>query len=250
MPLFHHAPWSRTRQLRAADVVWSDVAGKVLHLDFSDVTTLFQDATMLVAITTDGQEILGVNDLSSSNYDLTGLATAGPLYKTNIQNGKSVARFDGSNDTLSKVTGVASHSLPVWMFIVCASDDVTGVANHQLLGDDGNQGLLLTDAGSTNRWRINFGTALTSAVNITAGFHLLTGKGFGTGGSLIRVDRVEEVVGSANTGPFDTDIFLGANNAGNNPWDGDIGEVLIYDADLTDAERAAIEAYLMTKWGL
>jgi hypothetical protein len=40
------------------------------------------------------------------------------------------------------------------------------------------------------------------------------------------------------------------SNAGADGWDGEIGEIIIYNRQLSESERAQIEGYLRSKWGL
>ncbi len=47
-----------------------------------------------------------------------------------------------------------------------------------------------------------------------------------------------------------TDGILGAGYAFNNPFHGDIGEVLIFNSALSDAQRLAVDSYLQNKWGI
>ncbi len=43
--------------------------------------------------------------------------------------------------------------------------------------------------------------------------------------------------------------YVGADHNGANPWEGFIGEVLIYDGYLDDADMATVNGYLDAKWG-
>ncbi len=47
-----------------------------------------------------------------------------------------------------------------------------------------------------------------------------------------------------------TSGILGAGFNNSAPFNGDVGEVLIFNTALSDAQRAAVEAYLQTKWGI
>src|SRR3989304_2387171 len=74
----------------------------VLWLDFSDTSTLFTDSSGTIPVTADGDVIGYAADLSGNgNHATQGTLANKPLYKTGIQNGLSVARFDGSDRLLS-----------------------------------------------------------------------------------------------------------------------------------------------------
>ncbi len=47
-----------------------------------------------------------------------------------------------------------------------------------------------------------------------------------------------------------TSGILGAGFNNSAPFNGDVGEVLIFNTALSDAQRAAVDAYLQTKWGI
>ena len=56
------------------------------------------------------------------------------------------------------------------------------------------------------------------------------------------------------TGTYSTSISDNTryilSNAGTNGWDGEIGEIIIFNRKLSDSERAQIEGYLRSKWGI
>ena len=84
----------------ASAFVPTDIAGLAQWLYFSDANTLYTDAGT-TKVSSDGDAIYQANDKSGNNKHAT-QTTAGyrPLYKTGIQNSKSIARFDGSDDYL------------------------------------------------------------------------------------------------------------------------------------------------------
>jgi hypothetical protein len=84
----------------------------------------------------DGNEIVTWTDSSGDGHTGTAAATARPIYKTNIINGKPVARFDGSNDLMKLATAFAPQTL----FIVFNYNKSATFSNY-----DG----LFTDQGYT-----------------------------------------------------------------------------------------------------
>lgn len=90
-------------QAAASAAAWSptDISGCVIWLDFGDADYLFTDAGT-TKVSSDGNAIYQVNDKSgNNNHAVQSSATLRPLYKTNIQNSKSAALFDGSNDVMT-----------------------------------------------------------------------------------------------------------------------------------------------------
>lgn len=227
----------------------STQAGLRFRYDFSDITTLWQDSARTIPVTANNDPIGACDDKSGLGRHII-QATAGsrPTYKTNIQNGLSVGSFDGSADNLA-LTGGTSFGQPLWIFAVAKSDDSGGTANHPLIGDSNNRGILLFDNGASNSIRIPFGANLTSATLLDTNWHLHSIKARGTS-SLIRLDGLPDTSGNAGTNNFTTEIHVGSNAGVTLFWDGYIGEILFYRADLSDATRDAIEAYLIDKWGI
>ena len=63
---------------------------------------------------------------------------------------------------------------------------------------------------------------------------------------------VNGVAQNTKTGtmPTLTGLTLGAQASGGQPWNGPIGEILIFSTKLSDTDRQKIEGYLGHKWGL
>lgn len=224
------------------------VSGLEFWVDFSKRSTLFKDTSATIPVTTDGDSIAYVADRSgNARHPISATANQQPMYKVGIQNGLSVARLLGSGGDRLRFTGSFTLAQPLWLFGAAKSTLVDGSGSQPLIVDSGSEGLILQDAGSTNRWRMTFGTALQAASDEDANWHVISGKGNGAS-SLIRRDGVQIASGNANTGAFNNNITIGANQTPTIFFTGDIGELLIYRADLSDADRDAVELYLMEKW--
>jgi hypothetical protein len=100
--------------------------------------------------------------------------------------------------------------------------------------------------------------ATTCVVTGVSGANVLS-TSFGTAGLSANVIDIAVNAGTpttlaGNTGALGTlGVRIGADltvNNGGNPWDGQIGEVIIISGDLTSADRQRMEGYLAWKWAL
>jgi len=232
----------------------SQISGLVGWWDFSDASTLYTDAgTTLVSA--DGDAIYQANDKSGNGSHFTQSTAANrPLYKTGIKAGRSVARFDGANDIMA-TPDVAALRLTGGLTIITVLK-AGAVQNYQYLnkyngafqgwsvavnGASGELGFY-TDGGgwdnptgdATQQWLTHTvtDTAAGAANQYKTGVHGLT-----TAAATITSATNELELGG-------TAVGAGAR------FTGDIAEVLIFSAVLSDADRIAVEKYLCDKWGI
>ncbi len=218
--------------------------------DFADVASLWKDTARTSPVTADADIILGVTDKSGVANHLS-VAVNGPAYKVNIQNGKSVARFDGVNDILSAADATSIELDTNSTVFVVYNPDSAGTFGLLTKGDGANPAsyYLSTLSGAVELDRpfieaglfgANVGSTttriLTTRVSSTSVSHYLEGADAG-------IDTLP--VGTATN----TVLYIGAIAPGSTHLDGDISEILIYNTALTDAQINAVGQYLATKWG-
>lgn len=207
--------------------------------------------------TTDGVAVSLWADQSGNARDAA-QATGGnqPLYKAAIFNGKPVIRFDGTDDFMATAAyALNGGSTPTGITIFGAAS-LTAVGSFPMLAAWHN---------ATNELRCNAGTGkpeflavgsspgvgTATAINGT-GAHVLTGR-FSDANNLTEcfVDGAS-VASGAQAGALVTAAnasTVGARTAAADPWNGDVGEVLIYNGALSDTDRVSVEAYLKARWG-
>jgi hypothetical protein len=226
-----------TRRFGAAGVVFSpdDIAGLVgwwkadsLSLSDNDAITTWPD---------------------SSGNGNTFAGAIGPTYKTAIQNGLPVARFDGVDDVLNQ-TPIAWTNLTVFIVVKVPADPAavqedtglwqmsTGSSTHYPFTD----GVVYDGAGSDTRKTVGDLTPSLAAFRL---YEVRSTSGEWTAW----LDGSQVFTTGTNTVATPTDMRLGENGLGNQ-FEGDIGEMLVYDAALSDTDREAVETYLADKWGL
>ena len=168
--LRHHAwfkPLGRPEARGGVTAAFSppDLAGLILWCATDG--TLWQDSVATVPVGGDTQPVGRWDDASGGGRHLL-QATGGfrPAFYTNIQNGRAVVRFDGSDDFLR---AVYTQAQPVTIFMVAKATGVS--ARYSFDGGGGSPGT----AGSlysaaANQLRIPAGTSAlasggTSALN-------------------------------------------------------------------------------------
>ena len=212
---------------------------------------LYTDAAKTMVASSDGDFVYVSTNQGSDTHDIV-QATAGnrPTLKLNIVNGKPVFRLDGT-DGLQGAFG-AALTQPFTLCIVaqlgagCANDNSLYVLSD---GDDAINAVYIgkTSAGDPDRFYFHAGTAQYGGAaneNWNIWTALLNGASSG-----LWHNGISQV--QANAGAYVMDgLTLGQRNPGDYDWIGDIAEYLIYDSDLSDADKDQIGHYLATKYGL
>lgn len=182
-------------------------------------------------------------DSHSSNNDAVG---GSPLYKTNILNGLPVVRFDGADDVLT-IAGITANTAARTIFVVANQAVAT---NFRRVWAFSHSQAGVTPITGVWNFAVNEGGAgqvlggdVTAFTIVTLRFTSVTvADGYIDRGSAVNFDPmgVYAVDGGA--------LVVGAESASTQFWNGDVAELAVYDAALSDGDRGQVEDYLYTKW--
>jgi hypothetical protein len=258
----------------------TSLTGLQLWLDASDPSVLF-DATSGGSLVAADGTVKRWEDKSGNNRHAAE-ATNGPTRKAAIQGGQDVVRFDGSNDILAIASSTATfqflHSQDSTLFIVGRpgttanpnavyvfvdnngrsnnvgfsfwyDDRASQTRNDMPITISGNGSVAVfqnADAVSGNKFTANTFSLIsivsTPAAATASRVALRTNGGASFGGNT----QTGSVSASGATG----DLHIGGNINDGELLNGDICEIIIYNAALSDADREAVETYLLAKWGI
>lgn len=193
------------------------------------------------------------------NASPSGGSSVRPTYQTNVQNGLSVVRFDGSNDnlTINPATWAASLS-GFTTFVVAKITNTTGT--RTIIGTDQN-GQKIYWNGTNFAVSVAGGIGTSTATADTTKFKIfgLIYNGTLTGNASRLVFRYGETnqtltftgtVG-ATSNASTSQIDLGWYSTGNSEYfAGDIAEVIYFSRTLNSGEIAGVEDYLSNKWAI
>ena len=244
------------------------ISGLQLWLDAADASTLFDATAGGNLVTTDGAAVARWQDKSGNNRHATqGTANARPLLKTGIKNARNGLRFDGVNDIIQTPSySLTSNAFTIYA-VVARPWQTTKFA--AVISQNYNQttGLaLITTQLTVQDWLVrsiaSFGNGYnpgrsprangqysTSIANNT--FHIL-GTSMSSSQATLTLDGSSVATNQslAASVPSNTGAFQIGNNSLNDQWNGDICEILFYDAALTTTQRQAVESYLNSKWAI
>jgi hypothetical protein len=203
----------------------------------------------------DGASLASIPKSGGSDTNAMVQATSGsrPVLKTGILNGKSVWRFDGTDDD-ARVTFSSSVAVPFTLGIVykvraLGSTTKTPVSfnnsdSYFTLGQEGDGTFAVT-------WK-NGDAVILGHNSSPLSFHGWTGSSDGTTGE-IRLDGVVPGGGSSSQTNFLNNaayLLLGRQNDGSNPADIDVAEVWLAKRVATSGDRTALAAYNTSEYGL
>jgi hypothetical protein len=190
-----------------------------------DTSTLFTDTARSTPSTSDADLIKGVTDKSGAGNHLSE-ATNPPTRKNAIQNGNTVLRFDGTNDTLGNAAAAAvGNGDYLFAFVVKSANS----AGHRSLLKPGTSGMeWLMTAGVIN----DFFSGSSHVMNTDTGtvnWHvlILSRVSGTTTGYVDGTAEATTVADSANLTGTGFNISIGSAGV---VWNGDMGEIVLAKA--------------------
>ena len=225
---------------------------------------LWLDANNTASITKDGSnKVSAWNDLSGNvRHAVQNTADYQPLWVASGLNSKPVLRFDGSNDCLTNnaVTGLD--------ILTGATVFVVGKSSTVAVGSffSFSQRIMMLDGGLNNNTLttsvLNNDTSLASfSITIAQTTNQIMvsrydGTGVGNAGRLKIYMNGTDTSGTYSGVDVATSLwYITYYNIGKGYVDwhyltGDIAEIIIYSAALTDTQRKSVELYLAYKYGI
>lgn len=194
--------------------------------------------------TTNGAAISQWNDQSGNARHVAQATGANqPTYQENVVNGRPVVRFDGTNDYL-EATGF-TLTQPNTMFVVAKPANVASNGKNVVDGVTTRNAVTI---GTTPKIGLNAGSDVNSTLDWTVAFQLVTAV-FNGASSLVRRNGVASAAVNPGTASL-AGIRIGTFNGSLAMWNGDVAEVLVYNAALSTVDRDAVESHLTSKYAI
>jgi len=258
----------------------ASIAGLQLWLDASDSATLFDATTGGSLVAADGGVARWQDKSGNGRHATQSTSGSRPLRKTAIQGGKDVLRFDGTDDVIALESDLALNAAQSLFVVFKPTSTITTSSYGQLLsggtfsgagtgtsqfglslgstsGSIQNERLLLfvvAEDGNGNAQVYGHGQTSADVSGCTLVYYSFASTGNTFAG---RVNGSASFATAADPGGFSSiqsrrpTVFRRVGSAPSSSFcAADVCEIIIYNSALSDADRSAIESYLMTKWGI
>ncbi len=222
------------------------IAGLNLDLDASDLATIIDS----------GGFVSQWNSKSGSGGSVTQFSGGlQPSTGVNTLNGKNVLNFPGSIEYLEKVSFTASANLTLFIAskIISAANASKSIlsmdATNDFQIDARTSGLFLARFRSSGLGNTSAPEHSSSLVGVPSIINYRLSDN--DSNVVLRVDGVQSDEDTYN-GALDLvqNLYLGRNRGGTQRLEVDMGQVIIYNRDLTLSEMVEVETYLSNKWGI
>jgi hypothetical protein len=238
----------------------SSIAGLQLWLDASDATTLFNATSGGSLVAADGGVARWEDKSGNARHATQSTSANRPARKTAVQGGLDVLRFDGTDDFLQGSSTPGSGNART-VFVVSKSANTSGgellqigirtqaepiflarliyISPDTYVSGDLTSNVLVTNTQITiNSFGLFTFREISSDRSVSVRRNQVSSATTGTLG--LFNGSAGFSVGARTPPPLVTAGF----------WNGDIAEIVTYDSALSDTDRAAVEAYLLAKWGI
>lgn len=224
----------------------SSLPGLILWLDAGSGT--YSDTGLTTPQASDAGAVAGWASRTGTNPVLQATAGAQPTLRTAVVNGRSVLRFDGTDDRLVSAALAVAEGQPNTVFGVMKKAGADSAISHVMLGRSNTSAAfnqLGTNGGGS--YRINASSSITKAATMT-NWNIVAGL-FNTTASKIWLNGGSPTTGSTGSSALNG-FAIGAQSDGTSPYGGDIAEVIVYSSGLTTAQVNSVVAYLGTKYNI
>jgi hypothetical protein len=244
--------------------------GIIAWYDASDDSTLYQNSGLSSLVTADGDPVGGWKDKSGYNLHITqsNSSKRGVFESTSIMNGLPCVVFDGVDDFLTTATGLdlsSTTEAEIWLVsyttrttasqLVIESYSTNGfhIAYDDVLGSghfDDIYCLFKTNASTQYNSQIHMGTRAPHIIRAVIDTTQSSTNKVKTYIDNLTDGPYETWVGSGtNTGNLTNHVMtVGSASASTFPFEGGIGEILIFNRKLTTDEVNELNDYLEEKW--
>ncbi len=237
----------------STNVLWLDAA-----------TSVFSDAGTTLAL--NNNNVQQWNDRSGNGRNASqGLLLNRPNYFTGVQNGMPVIRYTSANTDVLVSTGLTTgNTASVWAIASYSTLPSTnpGILQASPTGLSGSTGaadkvigMWVNSGAGTRVW--GRGVQSNNTQHNISQVTTLNASSFYILNSIYRSNRIDQYVNhnaAGNVPTHDgtlrswTDVAIGRQ--GNESWNGDIAEIIMYNFEVNAAQRIIIDNYLSAKYGL
>ena len=220
-----------------------EIAGYRAWYDMADTSTITESSNLVSAV---ADKFLNSEDVSQ--------ATTKPLTNTDTINSLNALTFDGTDDYLAKSGFTAAADTTIFIVFKPISSDSD---NDSILSMNATNDFQI-DARTSGEYKgrfnsSNLGDTDKPLLTDQLGNVILTTYRLSSGDSeiAIRLNGTESSTDTYN-GALDTtqNLKLGGNRAGTANLECLLGEVLIFNDDLSASDIAKVETYLNNKWSI
>lgn len=212
----------------------ASIPGLKLWLDASRITGLV-----------DGDPVATWNDLSGlGNHATQGTGSKRPTYKTGIQNGKPVVRFDGVDDFMAAPCALTQ---PDTVFMVAKNLGSTSAKDFLDGASTGGRQLFRVASAITVLVYAG-GTGFTPAA-VPGNWNVYAIRWNGAS-SILNINGGSDLTGDAGTNNVNGQTFGASTSGVSELANFDMAEFIGYQASLSAVQVAAASSYLRAKWGI
>jgi hypothetical protein len=239
----------------AVGILPTAIASLVGWYDFADPTVLFTNTAGTAPIANDGDLIARINDKSGAGHNATQITSANrPTYKVNIQNSLSIARGDGTRGPLF-IGALLFSGVAHTVFTAHKLAATGGTGQLFGIGNASSNGIMYGYNGgyltAVPNGAVNVNASIEAVVwcntcgyyaAATGGYFLNNGQIFNPGSNWPSTTVL--------VAPSGTATWLMAYADGSNAFNGDMGELIVYNRALNALERRLVSEYLASKWAV
>lgn len=212
------------------------------------------DPSLSTSITEVANAVSQIDDLSGNGFDLVQPGgTAQPLTNTATMNGLNALQYDGSNDFMSgAVTGLSQDATVLMAFNAVTTSSIA----DSVFRLEGSGADFQTVSGVSSEFLSRYestglgGTDFNSTLNVI-GLDTIISLRFSSVQSVVELRINGTLRGSSPfNGAFDSmnNILIAVDESTVQFSNMNMGEVVVYDSALSDADLARAEEYMKEKW--